>query len=141
MTSPESSLPARVRNRVLVLVVERNPVVQRLQKFFLEEAGYEVEFAADGASALERAKAIRPAILVAEILVPKIDGLKLCRLLKSDPDTQAMLILVFSHLEAEDRAREAGADAFLRKPLGEQPLVDTLRRLVARHQELLQGEK
>jgi CheY-like chemotaxis protein len=55
-------------------VVERNPIVQRLQKFFLEEAGYEVEFSNDGASALARAKELRPAILITEILVQKWMG-------------------------------------------------------------------
>jgi len=122
-------------------VVERNPIVQRLEKFFLEEAGYEVEFAGDGAAALARARELRPAIMVTEILAPKIDGLTLCRLLKSQPETRGILILVFSHLDAEDRALEAGADAFLRKPLNEEPLVDVLGRLVARHQQMLREKK
>jgi len=122
---------------VLALVVERNPIVQRLEKFFLEQAGYAVEFASDGVSALARARELRPAILVTEILVPRIDGLALCRSLKVDPQTRGILVLVFSHLDAEERAREAGADAFLQKPLGEALLIETLGRLVARHQETL----
>ena len=141
MSSSEASGPARAGNKVLALVVERNPIVQRLEKFFLEQAGYEVEFSRDGASALARARELRPAILITEILVPKLDGLTLCRLLKSDPETKAILVLVFSHLEAEDRARDAGADAFLMKPLNEEPLVKTLRRLVALHQEKLREKK
>ena len=133
--------PSRLRNHVLALVVERNPIVQRLEKYFLEQAGYEVEFASDGASAFARARDLHPAILVTEILVPKIDGLTLCRNLKSHPETKDILVLVFSHLEAGDRAREAGADAFLQKPLGEGPLLETLERLVARHQEMLREKK
>ena len=66
-------------NRVLILVVERNPAVQRLERYFLEHAGYSVEFTNDGLSALERARELKPAILVAEILVPALDGLSLCR--------------------------------------------------------------
>ena len=141
MGGSEGSRPDGTRNKVLALVVERNPIVQRLERYFLEQAGYEVEFSSDGASALARAKELRPAILITEILVPKMDGLTLCRLLKSQPDTETILVLVFSHLEAEDRAREAGADAFLRKPLSEEPLVETLGRLVARHQEILREKK
>ena len=114
----------------LILVVERNPLVQRLEKFFLEQAGYGVEFAADGATALARARALRPAILVTEVLVPKLDGLSLCRQLKSDPATQDMKVLIFSHLHAEGRAREAGADAFLIKPLNEERLIETVTRLI-----------
>ena len=114
----------------MILVVERNPLVQRLEKFFLEQAGYGVEFAADGATALARARELRPAILVTEVLVPKLDGLSLCRQLKSDPSTQATKVLIFSHLHAEDRAREAGADAFLIKPLNEERLIEIVKKLV-----------
>ena len=72
-----------------------------------------------------------PAIVVTEILVPKVDGLKVCRTLKSDAETRQILVLVFSILAAEDRAREAGADGFLRKPLNEALLVDSVRQLIA----------
>ena len=114
----------------LILVVERNPMVQRLERFFLEQAGYSVEFTNDGLTALARAQELRPAILVTEILVPKLDGLSLCRRIKSDPATKEMLVMIFSHLQAEDRAYEAGADAFLEKPLNEKLLIETLQRLL-----------
>jgi len=117
--------------RALILVVERNPIVQRLEKYFLEQAGYAVEFAADGEAALAQARELRPGILVTEILVPKLDGLSLCHALKSDEKTQDIRVLVFSHLHAEDRAREAGADAFLVKPLDEERLIDTVAALVS----------
>ena len=122
-------------HRALILVVERNPVVQRLEKFFLEQAGYTVEFANDGVTALARARELLPSILVTEIMVPKLDGLSLCRALKSDPGTQKIVVLMFSTLHAEDRAREAGADAFLYKPLNEQLLIETVQGLIALRQE------
>jgi CheY-like chemotaxis protein len=125
---------------VLALVVERNPIVQRLQKYFLEQAGYTVEFVQDGMSALARAHELRPAILVTEILVPKLDGLSLCQRVKADPETRSIMVLIFSHLEAEDRAREAGADAYLKKPIREEHLVETLGRLIAKHQESMRGK-
>ncbi len=114
----------------LILVVERNPMVQRLERFFLEQAGYSVEFTSDGLTALARAQELRPAILVTEILVPKLDGLSLCRRIKAEPATKGMLVMIFSHLQAEDRAYEAGADAFLEKPLNEELLIETLQRLL-----------
>jgi CheY-like chemotaxis protein len=114
----------------LILVVERNPMVQRLERFFLEQAGYSVEFTSDGLTALARAQELRPSILVTEILVPKLDGLSLCRRIKAEPATKDMLVMIFSHLQAEDRAYEAGADAFLEKPLNEELLIETLQRLL-----------
>ena len=123
--------PSKSKDRAaLILVVERNPMVQRLERFFLEQAGYSVEFTNDGLTALARAQELRPAILVTEILVPKLDGLSLCRRIKSDPATKEMLVMIFSHLQAEDRALEAGADAFLEKPLNEESLIDTLQKLL-----------
>ena len=117
--------------RALILVVERNPVVQQLERYFLEQAGYVVEFAGDGRYALERARELRPRIIVTEIMVPALDGLSLCRMIKSDPATAHARVLIFSHLHAEDRAREVGADAFLLKPLSEELLIQTVEKLIA----------
>jgi CheY-like chemotaxis protein len=127
-SSTEHSNPGK---QALILVVERNPIVQRLERYFLEQAGYTVEFATDGLVALERARALRPKIIVTEILVPKLDGLNLCREIKSDPRTRDTIVLIFSHLHAEDRAREVEADAFLIKPLDEELLIETVQKLIA----------
>jgi CheY-like chemotaxis protein len=118
-------------NSALILVVERNPVVQRLERYFLEQAGLTVEFAGDGRSALKRALELSPRIVVTEVLVPELDGLTLCRILKENPLTAHTKVLIFSHLHAEERAIEAGADAFLMKPLSEESLIDTVEKLVA----------
>jgi len=64
------------------------------------------------------------------VLVPKLDGLALCRTVKSDPELRSTVVLVFSILAVQSRAREAGADAFLLKPLAEKRLVDTVRELL-----------
>ena len=130
-TAPDNSHPPNAPGRsALILVVERNPAVQRLERFFLEQAGYVVEFVADGVTALERAKELHPQIVVTEILVPRLDGLSLCRLLKGSPQTSSIVVLVFSHLHAEDRALEAGADAFIVKPMDEERLIETVSRLL-----------
>ena len=116
--------------RALILVVERNLAVQRLERFLLEQAGFSVEFANDGEAALEQARQLHPRIVVTEILVPRLDGLSLCRALKSDPSTRDIVVLVFSHLQAEERAVEAGADAFMVKPIDESHLIDTVAKLL-----------
>lgn len=129
MTWSEASAEAR---GALVLVVERDPHVRELEAFFLNEAGYSVDFAVDGVSALEMARERKPAIVVTEIMVPKLDGLALCRAIKQDASLASTVVLVFSILAAHGRARDAGADAFLIKPLAERRLVDTVRDLLAR---------
>jgi two-component system response regulator MprA len=118
-------------HRAVILCVERDPHVRDLETYFLTEAGFQVTVAADGIEAFELVRTLRPAIVVTEILVPKLDGLALCRRLKADEATKDTAVLVFSLLAAEDRARDAGADAFLRKPLSAQRLTDTVRQLLA----------
>jgi CheY-like chemotaxis protein len=102
------------RGRALILFVERDPNVRELEAYFLEEAGFSVEFAEEGVSALTRACELRPDILITEILVPRLEGLALCRKLKAEPATRDIAVLVFSILMAAGRAQEAGADAFQR---------------------------
>lgn len=121
---------ARRGGRAIILVVERDPNIRELESYFLDEAGFDVDFAADGIEALERARALRPDIIITEVLVPKLDGLALCRTIKGDPDLRRTVVLIFSILSVHGRAHEAGADAFLMKPLAERRLVDTVRQLL-----------
>jgi DNA-binding response OmpR family regulator len=114
----------------IILVVERDPHIRELESYFLNEAGFTVDFAADGLDALTRARELRPDIIITEVLVPKLDGLALCRTVKSDPDLHHIVMLVFSILAVQSRAQEAGADAFLMKPLAEKRLVETVRQLL-----------
>ena len=135
-----SSTAVQGSKRAIILVVERDPHVRALQAFFLNEAGFGVEFAADGLAALEMARNTKPDIIITEVLVPKLDGLALCRAVRQEADLQGTVVLVFSILAAHGRAREAGADAFLMKPLSEQRLVQTVRDLLAQRKVSLQAE-
>ena len=121
---------ARGRGRAIILVVERDPQVRELESYFLNEAGFAVEFAADGLAALKLAQDIRPHIMITEVLVPKMDGLALCRAVKKDEKLSHTVVLIFSILAVQSRAKDAGADAFLMKPLGERRLVETVRELL-----------
>ena len=119
----------------VILSVERDPFVRDLETYFLTEAGFGVTFADDGLQALQIARELHPTIVITEILVPKLDGLALCRRLKSDPATRDISVLVFSLLAAERRAQDAGADAFLSKPLSAEALKDAVRVLLARQRQ------
>jgi DNA-binding response OmpR family regulator len=114
----------------LILCVERDPHVRELEAYFLDQAGFALHFAEDGENALELARTLQPAIILTEILVPKLDGLALCRQLKAGAETKDIPVLIFSLLAAENRAREAGADAFVKKPLAEHRLVQAARELL-----------
>jgi two-component system response regulator MprA len=106
-----------------ILIAERDQHVRDLQQHFLTRAGYRVEFADNGQAALERARSAKPALVIAEILIPKLDGLTLCRQLRDDLQTRHIPVVIFSILAAAARAKEAGAHAFLRKPIVEAVFV------------------
>ena len=118
------------KGKAIILVVDRDPHVRDLESHFLNQVGYSVGFAEDGDGALQQALKTAPDIIITEILVPVLDGLSLCRRVKADPRTRDIAVLIFSILAAEGRAREAGADAFLLKPLAEHTLVNTVRQLL-----------
>jgi CheY-like chemotaxis protein len=111
-----------------LFVVDRDPHVRRLVRQFVGDA-YSVECFDDGRAALEGARKSAPSALVTEILIPGLDGLALCRQLKGNPVTEGVQILVLSVVAANDRARQAGADAFLEKPLERERFVASLRSL------------
>jgi len=133
--------PSSPDGRTTILVVERDPHIRVLEALFLGDAGYVVVFADDGEAALRQARELRPALVITEILVPRLDGLALCRRLKEDPETRGVMVLIFSILTASARAQDAGADAFLRKPLAEDTLVSAVRQLLARHGSATPGER
>ena len=105
------------RDRPLILVAERDANVRAFQSVFLARAGLDAEFVDDGVQALERARALAPALLITEILIPKMDGLMLCRAIRADRELANLPVIVFSILAAAARAHEAGATAFMRKPM------------------------
>ena len=116
-----------------VLLVDRDPHVRRLIQQFL--AGVcTVELIDDGYSALDRVRRAPPAAVITEILIPRLDGLALCRSLKGDAATQRVPILVISVLAAHERARLSGADAFLQKPLEKTSLIGSVRELIGAKQ-------
>ena len=123
-------MPTQRPDARIVLIAERDHHVRELQEFFLDRAGLGVEFADDGQAALDHVKSERPALIVTEILIPKLDGLTLCRRVRQDPATRNIPVIVFSILSAAARAEEAGANAFLRKPLIESVFVRTVTEMI-----------
>ncbi len=113
-----------------MLIVEADIHVRELAKSFLSDAGHTVTFATDGAEALTRLPEVQPDVVLTEIMLRKLDGLALCKRIKAEPSTQHIKVIVASILAAAARAKEAGADDFLKKPLAQQRLVDAVNSVV-----------
>ncbi|HLJ51727.1 MAG TPA: response regulator [Bryobacteraceae bacterium] len=113
-----------------VFVVERDAHTCELITHFLSEAKLSVTCMSDGYGALDRARQERPALVITDILIPALDGLALCRLIKSDEALRATKVIVLTVLSAEARAFQSGADAFIKKPIEKKSLVAAVRSLM-----------
>jgi CheY-like chemotaxis protein len=94
--------------------------------------GYEVVSAADGREALQRAKEAKPDALLLDVLMPEMEGVAVTRAVRDDPELGTCPVVLFSSAdESEVGWREAGADAFLQKPIDVRRLPELVDRLLA----------
>jgi PAS domain S-box-containing protein len=131
---PHSALPS-ARS---VLVVDDDRYTTYILKGMLVAAGYKVYLAHDGDTALGIAREKKPDLVTVDLRMPGVDGLALVEILKHDPDTRKMPIIVLSVSDERDRAAAVGADAFLQKPIDNEPLIDCIARLLAERGKLRQ---
>jgi two-component system response regulator MprA len=128
---------------VRILVVDDEPAVLDAVDRALRLEGYDTELAADGREALDALAAGAPDALVLDLLMPRIDGLEVCRRLRAARDRTPVLVLT-ARAAVSDRVRglDAGADDYLVKPFALEELLARLRALLRRgggagEQELL----
>jgi two-component system, OmpR family, phosphate regulon response regulator PhoB len=113
-------------SRGLVLIVDDERDLRTLLDFNLRQSGYETAHAASGAEALARARALKPQVIVLDLNLPDVSGTDVCRLLKSDPATQSIPILMLTARGSEaDRIHglELGADDYVGKPFSVREVV------------------
>jgi two-component system phosphate regulon response regulator PhoB len=121
--------------RPKILVVDDEPDALEVLGFKLKEAGYAPLFAKDGARALASARDDRPALIVLDLMLPEVDGLEVCKILRRDPATAGIPIIMLTARAAEmDRVLglELGADDYVTKPFSPRELVLRIKKLLAR---------
>jgi two-component system phosphate regulon response regulator PhoB len=120
-----------------ILVVDDEADALELIGFSLRAAGYEVLTATNGEDALAKARAVSPSLVVLDLLLPGVDGLEVCKILRRDQATIAIPILMLSAKATElDRVLglELGADDYLTKPFSPRELVLRVKNLLLRRQ-------
>jgi CheY-like chemotaxis protein len=134
VSDPGSDLAAPSGAPTVLVVDDEREVVNDLA-MALRDLGYEVETACNGADAIERAIALRPALIITDVLMPVIDGIALAKALRQNPATaDARIVLSSGVSEASVRALFKDYDAFLQKPYA----LDDLRITAT---ALLSGEE
>jgi two-component system phosphate regulon response regulator PhoB len=120
-----------------ILVVDDEPDALELIEFNLRAAGYDVVTAADGAEAIKKARAVAPDLILLDLMIPEIDGLEVCKILRRDANTAATPIIMLTAKAAEiDRilGLELGADDYVTKPFSPRELGLRIKNLLRRTQ-------
>jgi two-component system phosphate regulon response regulator PhoB len=118
-----------------VLVVDDEPDLLELIEVNLKAAGYEVLAASNGKDGLKLARQTMPALIVLDVMLPELSGLEVCKLLRQDPATGAIPILMLTARATEiDRVLglELGADDYVTKPFSTRELVLRVKNLLRR---------
>ncbi|MHB1853918.1 MAG: response regulator transcription factor [Acidimicrobiales bacterium] len=116
-----------------ILVVDDDPVIQKLLEVNFSIEGYRVEVAGDGLEALEKAKAVLPDLIVLDVMMPRMNGLEAAKALKADPKTASIPIIMLSAKAQDidqDAGREAGVDLYMTKPFDPLDLLDRAAELI-----------
>lgn len=116
-----------------ILLVDDEMQLAEVVKMRLEANGYDVLTAYDGKDAFDKARTQKPDLIILDLMLPKIDGYKVCRMLKFDDKFKSIPIILFT-ARAQDSdvalGKEVGADAYITKPFEPEILLSKIKELL-----------
>jgi excisionase family DNA binding protein len=120
-----------VEGKFSVLIVDDEQEIVDIMRVFLQRQGdYEITSAGDGISAMIEVGRTKPDLLILDIMIPGVDGIEVCRRIKADSNNRTVIIAVSGSAEHEKRILQAGADAFMTKPIDLEKLHTESKRLL-----------
>jgi DNA-binding response OmpR family regulator len=121
--------------RKKILVVEDDPDLVELLSFNLRASGFAVGTAMDGVDALKKARSTIPDLILLDLMLPELDGLAVCEILRREPATAGIPIVIVTALSSQFTrlaGMEAGANDFITKPFRLKQLISRVQELVSR---------
>ena len=116
-----------------ILIADDDPYIQRSLSFVLRKERFEVEVASNGEEALNKARELKPKIIILDLMMPKLNGFAACRSIKSDPGTKNSYVIMLTakgqEVDREMGLRE-GADEFMTKPFSPKEIVAKVRSIL-----------
>ena len=115
-----------------ILVIEDDPGIARIIRLYLERDGYRVATAGDGVSGLNAARADKPDLIVLDLMLPRLDGMSVCRALREESDVP--IIMATARVDEDDRLAglDLGADDYIVKPFSPRELAARVRAVLRR---------
>lgn len=129
--------PARTESHAgkkTVLVIDDDPDYSAIVKTALESEGYRVTTAVTGREGLSKLETESPDLVILDIMIPDVDGLEICRIIKTSPATASMPVIIASSIPATFREKygikETSGDVFMQKPLRPSEIAGEVRKLI-----------
>jgi twitching motility two-component system response regulator PilG len=117
----------------MILIVEDEESLLKLESILLTSRGYEVKGVADGQAALTAVIEVKPDLVLLDIMLPEVDGFEVCRQIKSNEATKHIpVIMLTAKKSREDMARgeQVGADWYITKPFKSAMVIETIQRFL-----------
>lgn len=118
-------------SRKTILVVDDDINIRELLRQQLESEGYHVREAKDGVDAIRQIKSARPDLILLDVMMPQINGFDVAAVLKNDPETADIPIIILSIVENKERGYHIGIDRYLTKPINTEQLLNEIGSLLS----------
>ncbi|MCP4109121.1 MAG: response regulator [Desulfobacteraceae bacterium] len=127
----ETRTPTSAENKKTVLVVDDEENIRKLLKKQLESEGYIVRLVQSGEEAVSHVKQEKPDLIILDVMMPGMNGFEVATILKSNPETMGIPILILSIVANEAKEYRTGIDSFLAKPFKEDDLLSEINMLIS----------
>jgi DNA-binding response OmpR family regulator len=116
-----------------ILIADDNENIREALTYLLEDEGYSLSMAKDGAETLAKVREVHPHILFLDIMMPEINGYDVCRIIKSDPDLKRIYVIMLTakgQVAEQERGRAAGADEYIVKPFSPMEILAKIKDIL-----------
>jgi len=118
-----------------ILIVDDETNIRQLLRQVLENSDYAVDEARDGVEAIKRVKQQRPDLIILDIMMPNVNGFDVATILKSDPETMTIPIIILSIVEDKERGMRIGVERYLHKPINSEALLTEVANVLEERTE------
>ena len=117
---------------ISVLIVEDDPNIRELLQLYLEKGGYAVTLAADGGQGLEKFRAIKPNLVLLDVMMPVMDGWTVCKAIRQESNTPVIMLTAKGETDDKVSGLRAGADDYVTKPFEMKELLARIEAVLRR---------